>query len=160
MKFKELPEGHYYVLRVLKDIVYVEKPEIKPEERALYEMDPYLKKVVHDGRTYRHYSREVGDLEAVFKPRAEVRKEERRERKSLGMKYGIVTKHLIEKKPMKGKTLETALSLVTCEDPAAGVNTDPLTMGIAQKLRAGEPLNDYEAHLMIDVWMLHSKLSI
>ena len=158
MKFKELPEGHYLILRVLKDIIYVEKREIKPEELPFFETDPY--KVVHDGRTYRHFSREIGDLEAVFKPRSEVRKEERRERKSLGAKYGIVTKHLIEKKPMKGKTLETALSLVTCEDPTARVNTDPLTTGIAQKLKAGKPLSDYEAHLMIDVWMLHDKLSI
>lgn len=160
MKFKELPEGHYYVLRVLKDIVYVEKPEIKPEEQAIYELDPYLKKVVHDGRTYRHFSREVGDLEAIFKPRAEVRKEERTERKSIGAKFGVVKKHIYEKKPMTGKILETALGLVTCDDPQAGINKDPFFIGIAEKMKTGQPLSDYEAHIVIDVHMLHDRLSI
>ncbi len=31
---------------------------------------------------------------------------------------------------------------------------------IGKKLKAGEPLSDYEMHLMIDVFMLHIRLSM
>lgn len=159
MKFKELPEGYYYVWRTLKDVVYVggTNPE---ENQAIYEIDPWAIKVVRGKTSYRHFGREIGDHEAVFRPRDEVRKEERKERKSYGAKLGIVTKHLVEKKPMTGKVLETALELVTCDDPEAGINKDPFFIGIAEKMKAGQPLDDYEFHMVVDVHMVHNKLSI
>lgn len=159
MKFKELPEGHYLILRTLEDTVYVEKREIKPDEHAIYEMDPYLIKVVANGRSYRHFGRELDNLEAVFKSRDEVRKEQRTERKSYGMKLGHVTKLLMQHKPLTGKALETALELV-------GDNSEPVTDSssiyhlLSNKFKTGQPLNDYELHIVVDVLVPQSKLSI
>lgn len=160
MKFKELPEGHYLILRTLKDIVYIEKREIEPEEQAIYELDPYMKKVVSDGRSYKHFGRELDNLDAVFKSRDDVRKEQRQERKSYGAKIGVVTKHLIEKKPLTGKTLETALSLVASDNSEVSANKIPLYDTIAEKFKTGQPLDDYELHIIIDVLAPQSKLSI
>jgi hypothetical protein len=79
------------------------------------------------------------------------------ERKRYGAKLSHVTRHLNEKKPMTGKVLETALRLVTCDDPTAGINSDPFFQKIAKKMIAGEPLDDYEYHMVVDVHMVHSK---
>lgn len=156
MKFKELPEGYYYVWRTLKDVVYIGETN-RNENQAIYAMDPYAINVVNDGRTYRHFGREIGELEAVFRPRDEVRKEERKERKSYGAKLGHVTKRLIEKKPLTGKTLKTALELITCDDPEVGINKDPFFIGIAEKMKTGQPLTDYEFHIVVDVRMVHER---
>jgi hypothetical protein len=160
MKFKDLPEGYYLVLRVTSDTAYLELKDVPPEKEAIYSIDPYMKKVVKGKTEYRHFGRILDDLEAVFKPRDQVRKEERLERKSYGAKLGHVKKHLYEKKPMTGKVLETALELVTCEDPSAGINRDPFYTGMAEKMKSGQPLTDYEVHILVDVLMLHSRLSI
>jgi ribosomal protein L21 len=50
----------------------------------------------------------------------------------------------------EGKTLEFALKLVTCEDPQAGINHDPFYQRIAEKLKSGQPLDDYEHHMVFE----------
>ncbi len=118
MKFKDLPEGCYIVHRI-GNPVCVEKTEA-PTEYPIH-LDVSLIEVVHDGREYRQFGNDLTEQEVEFKTHAEVKKE----RKAYGAKLGHVTRYLNDKKPMIGKVLETALSLVTCDDPAAGINKDP-----------------------------------
>lgn len=72
---------------------------------------------------------------------------ERANIKSNSAKCGHVTRRLMRNEPLTGKTLEFALSVV-------GEDSD-----IADKLRAGQPLNDYERYLMLDVILLRKRLS-
>lgn len=69
---------------------------------------------------------------------------ERAERKKISTKCGHVKRCLTRKKPLTGKVLEFALSVVDGD--------------IADKLKAGQPLSDYELHLILDVYLLHKRL--
>jgi hypothetical protein len=51
---------------------------------------------------------------------------------------------------MKNERLTGAM--LDCALSAAGDD------GVAQKLKNGDPLSDYEKHLMLDVWLLHVRL--
>jgi hypothetical protein len=71
-------------------------------------------------------------------------------------KCGHVKRRLLRNEPLKGKVLEFALSVVTGEN---GMPTGhDLLDGIAAKLKAGQPLGDYECHIMVDVLLLHTRL--
>ncbi len=67
--------------------------------------------------------------------------------KSISAKCGHVKRKLNSGEPLTGKVLEFALTLLGEDDE------------IARKLIAGEKLDDYEQHIMIDVYLLHAKLS-
>lgn len=71
--------------------------------------------------------------------------EERAERKSVSAKCGHVKRRLLRDEPLTGELLEFALDLVRDD-------------GIAAKLQAGQKLNPYELHLMVDVFLLHRKI--
>jgi hypothetical protein len=62
-----------------------------------------------------------------------------------------VTRRLNNGEPLEGKTLEFALKLVTCDAPEAGINHDPFYQRIAEKLKTGQPLDDYEYHMVFEV---------
>ena len=66
-------------------------------------------------------------------------------RKSISTKCGHVKRHLLRNTRLTGKTLEFALTVV-------GEDSE-----IAEKLKAGRALTEYERHLMIDVWLLHTR---
>lgn len=71
--------------------------------------------------------------------------EQRAARKAVSAKCGHVKRLLAGGEPLKGKLLQFAL--------------DTISDGrIAAKLIAGEKLDDYELHLMLDVYLLHKKL--
>lgn len=72
--------------------------------------------------------------------------------RSRSAKLGHIKRRLLADEPLTGETLELALSLV---------NGSPETayQSIAEKLKAGAPLNDYECHLMVDVRLLHARLA-
>lgn len=72
---------------------------------------------------------------------------QRKAKKARGAKCGHVKRRLLNNEPLEGKTLEYALSILNPEDP------------ICAKLQAGEQLTDYELHLMVDVYLLHERLS-
>lgn len=72
--------------------------------------------------------------------------ERRAARKSFGTRCGHLKRKLYAKERLEGRALEFALYLASDE--------------IGEKLKAGEPLDDYETHLMIDVWMLHFRLAM
>lgn len=82
---------------------------------------------------------------------------QRKERKAKGASYGHVKRRIRANEPLTGKTLELALELVTPVKPGAPV--DELNQSIAKKLKAGEPLSDYESHIMCDVYLLHARLA-
>ncbi len=66
--------------------------------------------------------------------------------KSISAKCGHVKRRLVRNEPLTGGLLEFAIEVVGESD-------------IADKLRAGQQLTDYELHLMLDVYLLHKRLS-
>lgn len=67
--------------------------------------------------------------------------------RSISARCGHVKRRLARNEPLEGQLLEFAISV-------AGEGTD-----IADKLKTGQRLSDYELHLMLDVYLLHTKLS-
>ena len=150
MKFKELPEGYYLILGITNS-VYIKRLE-DPEKHPRWVRELDAIKVVHDGRNYRKYGKLLDDLVVEFKSPEEIYKE----RKSRGAKLGHIKRCLLSNKPLKGNTLELALDLVDC----TGDDEHSQTLRkIGDKLQAGQPLDEYENHLMVDVLLLHARLS-
>lgn len=75
--------------------------------------------------------------------------------KAIGAKCGHVKRRLLLNEPLKGKVLEFALSLFDENPSALGERGDR----IAKKLAAGQSLDDYELHLMVDVLLPHRRLA-
>lgn len=153
MKFKELPEGYYFI-HAVRDVVSVEllkSPETAP--RYLTETSETTR-VVHDGRKYLRGGELLDEKEIKFTTYDEMRKG----RKARGASYGHVKRRLMANEPLKGKTLELALELVTPAGPVRKDADSDLMNSIARKLNAGHPLNDYEMHIMVDVVLLHARL--
>lgn len=73
-------------------------------------------------------------------------RERRAARKSFGTRCGHLKRKLYAKERLEGKMLEFALDIANDE--------------VGEKLKAGDPLDSYELHLMVDVWMLHIRLSM
>ena len=72
--------------------------------------------------------------------------------KSISAMCGHVKRRLNQNEPLEGKVLEFALDYVV------GETDDDFLNGIAEKLKAGEKLDDYEHHIVVDVLLLHVKL--
>lgn len=81
--------------------------------------------------------------------------EKQKERKSRGASYGHITRKLNNNEPLTGKTLELALELV---DVIGDDEQSKFVRNIGNKLKAGEPLDEYEHHILVDVLMLHARL--
>ncbi len=73
--------------------------------------------------------------------------EEANDMDAISAKCGHVKRRLVRGERLTGKVLEFAVSVV-------GEGSD-----IASKLRSGQALSDYELHLMVDVYLLHKRLS-
>lgn len=71
--------------------------------------------------------------------------------KSISAMCGHVKRRLNRNEPLEGKVLEFALGIV-------GETDDDFLSGIAEKLKAGDKLDDYELHIMVDVLLLHERL--
>lgn len=71
--------------------------------------------------------------------------------KSISAMCGHVKRRLNKNEPLEGKVLEFALDLI-------GDTDVELLIGIAEKLKAGGKLDDYEHHIMVDVILLHVRL--
>jgi len=71
--------------------------------------------------------------------------EEKKERKRFATLCGHVTRRLMNDERLTRNVLELAVSAAFEETTA-------------EKLRNGEPLTDYEKHLIIDVTLLHMRL--
>lgn len=72
--------------------------------------------------------------------------EQRRAAKSFSARCGHVKRRLAKGEPLNGKTLELALEYAQDEE-------------VARKLNAGEPLNEYEYHVLVEVILLHARLA-
>lgn len=68
------------------------------------------------------------------------------ERKALSARCGHVKRRLVRHEALKGELLEFAIGIV-------GENHD-----LAEKLRTGQRLSEYELHLMLDVFLLRARL--
>lgn len=82
--------------------------------------------------------------------------ERRKERKARGARYGHVKRGLSNNKPLTGKTLELALELVNVHGDD---EHSRFVRNIGVKMQAGQPLDEYEYHIVVDVLMLHARLS-
>lgn len=72
--------------------------------------------------------------------------EENAARKKFATLCGHVSRRLHKNERLTGNVLELAISAAFDEKTA-------------DKLRAGEPLDDYEKHLIVDVALLHMRLA-
>jgi hypothetical protein len=71
--------------------------------------------------------------------------EEKAARKSFSTRIGHVKRRVMRDERLKGVMLEFALSLIGDD-------------AVANKLKHGTTLTDYEKHLLVDVWLLHARL--
>lgn len=85
----------------------------------------------------------------------DVCEEERNERKSRGASYGHIKRKLNKNEPLTGKNLELALELV---DVIGDDEHSKFLRNVGVKLKAGQPLDEYEHHIMVDVLLLHVRL--
>ncbi len=74
--------------------------------------------------------------------------------KSMSARLGYIKRRLKAEEALTGKHLELALDVV-----GDGSTGNELIDGIANKLQTGQKLDDYELHLMLDVFLLHAKLA-
>lgn len=155
MKFKELPEGLYQITDVnhSSNTVFVQPLE-NPDAIPLCLFIPEPIEVVNDGRSYNgkgyFFPKNLDDMDVDYKTFGEVQKE----RKSRGASISHVTRRLNANEPLTGKTLELALSLI-----GEGSSGDQFYDGIANKLISGQPLSEYEHHIMVDVRLVHARVS-
>ena len=78
--------------------------------------------------------------------------------KSISAQCGHVKRRLNNGEPLEGKTLEFALGLVDVDEDNPDSEFANFCRGIADKLKSGEQLDDYEEHIFVDVILLHAKL--
>lgn len=90
-------------------------------------------------------------MEVEFKTYQELQKE----RKSRGAQFSHVTRRINNNEQLKGKTLELALNIV-----GNGTTGDKMRDSISNKLRTGQPLDDHEHHLIVDVILPHALTDI
>lgn len=75
---------------------------------------------------------------------------------SISAKCGHVKRQLSQKRPLTGKVLEFALSVL---DELGCGHGDEFIDGIAHKLKTQEQLSDYEFHYFVEVVLLHKRLA-
>jgi hypothetical protein len=73
--------------------------------------------------------------------------------RSVSAQCGHVKRQLRQGLPLTGELLEFALG---CMNEGSGVK---LIGDICSKLRSGDQLTEYEAHVFVDVILLHKRLS-
>lgn len=73
---------------------------------------------------------------------------------------GHVKRRLNKDEPLSGKVLEFALSVIdeNINVTWGSKERDEFLKGIAEKLKAGEKLSEYEYHIFVDVLLLHKRL--
>jgi len=75
----------------------------------------------------------------------------------MSAKYGHIKRGLSKKEPLKGKTLELALEILSVDYDDSEFGN--FMKGIRKKIKNGEPLGDYEYHYFVEVTLPHLKLS-
>ena len=75
-------------------------------------------------------------------------------RRSRSARIGHITRHLNNGEPLQGDLLELAIEI------AKPLSDDETDIGniICRKLRDGDPLDEYEFHIFVDVFLMYEKL--
>ncbi len=81
--------------------------------------------------------------------------ERRKEQKAKSASYGHVKRCISNNEPLSGKTLEVALDLVNVQGED---KFSRFVRNIGVKLKAAQPLDEYEYHILVDVLMLHVRI--
>lgn len=84
--------------------------------------------------------------------------EKEKARRTRNARCGHIKRNLLRNERLTGELLEFALKVVEPVPEAKGEQAD-FDRRIATKLRHGMPLDDYEKHLIIDMWLLHVRLA-
>ncbi len=90
--------------------------------------------------------RNIGDYPTGFAIGEMRTEEKKRAAKSFGARCGHVKRHLRQGDPLTGNTLDLALDYAQDDK-------------VARKLKAGEELSEYEYHVLVEVLLLHVRLS-
>lgn len=85
--------------------------------------------------------------------------EEKRLRKSKGAIYGNLERRLENKEPLTGQTLLFALELVAPDSKTEDSNFSDKLAEISKKLKSGKSLNTCEVSIVLDVLLVHHRLS-
>ena len=83
----------------------------------------------------------------------DIYEEKSKERKSRGASRGHITRRLKRNEPLTGKTLEHALELVAVHGDS---EQSKFVRNIGVKMEAGQPLTEYEYHMVVDVLMTYA----
>lgn len=79
-------------------------------------------------------------------------------RKIRNARCGHIKRKLFRNERLTGELLKLALDVVG--DPVEGKDEESMfRKNIATKLKHGMPLEEYELHCMVDMWLLHVRLS-
>lgn len=78
-------------------------------------------------------------------------------RKSHSARCGHVKRRILAGERLTGKTLKFALEVLESQ---TGFSDQAFLLNIAEKLKKGSQLDDYEEHIMVDVILLHAKLRL
>lgn len=76
----------------------------------------------------------------------------------IGRKVAHAKRLINAGEPLKGDILEFTLGSLPDPQPNPS-KTDEVWVSIARKLKAGEKLDNYEHHLMVDMVLLHVRLA-
>lgn len=79
-----------------------------------------------------------------------------RMRKSHSARCGHVKRRILAEERLKGKTLDFALDVLASQ---TGFSDPSFLQGIAESLKKGVPLDEYEKHIMVDVILVHCKIA-
>lgn len=82
--------------------------------------------------------------------------EKKKERSSRSASYGHMQRRLTNNQPLTGKTLELALEIV---DVQGDDDFSTFIKGMRAKIQTGQPLDDYELHILLDVLLVHHRLN-
>ncbi len=97
--------------------------------------------------------REDGVLEIIDPNYREPTPEEIARKRKISAQCGHIKRRLNQDEPLTGELLELALDVL-----GDGDFSNEGELSTVDKLNAGQPLNDYEHHLMVDVFLLHTRL--
>lgn len=79
-------------------------------------------------------------------------------RKIRNARCGHIKRKLLRNEPLKGELLKLALDILG--DPVEGKDKESMfRKNIATKLKHGMPLEEYECHCVVDMWLLHVRLA-
>jgi hypothetical protein len=85
--------------------------------------------------------------------------EQEKARKLRNARCGHIERKLLRKEPLTGDLLKFALDVVG--DPVEGKDEESIfRKNIATKFKHGMPLEEYEFHCMVDMWLLHVRLGV